>query len=91
MRTGQKRASAGWINTWGPSDRLSFAGNESHARYEPSHHVVGSSAVVPYRRAAARISVVRTHFDVNVNYYRERNRAFDFTTQIFLAQLHLYL
>jgi hypothetical protein len=33
----------------------------------------------------------RTHFNVNVNYYRDRNRASDVTSNIFLLQFHLYL
>lgn len=33
----------------------------------------------------------RTHWNVNLSYYRDRNRTFRFSTQIFLAQLHMYL
>jgi hypothetical protein len=33
----------------------------------------------------------RTHFNVNVSYYRDRDRSNDITTNIFLAQFHLYL
>ena len=54
---------------------------------------VGGGDTVPdlLRFGVGTVILPRTHFDVNVNYYRERNRTFDFTTQIFLAQLHLYL
>ena len=54
---------------------------------------VGGGHTVPdlLRFGVGTVILPRTHFDVNVNYYRERNRTFDFTTQIFLAQLHLYL
>lgn len=33
----------------------------------------------------------RTHWNVNLSYYRDRNRTSRFSTQIFLAQLHMYL
>jgi hypothetical protein len=33
----------------------------------------------------------RTHFNVSVNYYRDRDRTSDVTSNIFLLQLHLYL
>jgi hypothetical protein len=33
----------------------------------------------------------RTHWNVDVSYYRDRSRVNDFVTRIFLAQLHLYL
>lgn len=33
----------------------------------------------------------RTHWNVNLSYFRDRNRTSEITTQIFLAQLHLYL
>jgi hypothetical protein len=33
----------------------------------------------------------RTHFNVTVSYYRDRDRSNDITTNIFLAQFHLYL
>ena len=32
----------------------------------------------------------RTHFNVNLNYYRDTTAPRDITTHIFLAQLHLY-
>jgi hypothetical protein len=33
----------------------------------------------------------RTHWNIDVSYYRDRSRASDIVTKIFLAQLHLYL
>jgi hypothetical protein len=33
----------------------------------------------------------RTHWNVDVSYYRDKNRTSDIVTKIFLAQLHLYL
>jgi len=33
----------------------------------------------------------RTHWHVNLSYYRDRNQFADFLTTTFLAQLHLYL
>jgi hypothetical protein len=33
----------------------------------------------------------RTHWNVNINYYRDHDHTFDVTTSMFLAQLHLYL
>ena len=33
----------------------------------------------------------RTHWNVNINYYRDRNTANAVTSTIFLAQFHLYL
>jgi hypothetical protein len=33
----------------------------------------------------------RTHWNVNVSYYRDRNRTSEITSHIFLAQLYLYL
>ena len=54
---------------------------------------VGGGASVPdlLRFGVGTVILPRTHFDVNINYYRERNRTSEITTQIFLAQLHLYL
>ena len=54
---------------------------------------VGGGAAVPdlLRFGVGTVLLPRTHFNVNVNYYRDRNRSNDITTQIFLAQLHLYL
>ena len=54
---------------------------------------VGGGASVPdlLRFGVGTVILPRTHFDVNVNYYRERNRTSEIITQIFLAQLHLYL
>jgi hypothetical protein len=33
----------------------------------------------------------RTHFNVDVSYYRDKNRASELVSKTFLAQLHLYL
>ncbi len=54
---------------------------------------VGGGVAVPdlVRFGVGTVILPRTHFNVNVNYYRDRNRTSDITTQIFLAQLHLYL
>lgn len=54
---------------------------------------VGGGAAVPdlLRFGVGTVILPRTHFNVNVSYYRDRNRTSDVTTQIFLAQLHLYL
>ena len=54
---------------------------------------VGGGAAVPdlLRFGVGTVILPRTHFNVNMNYYRDRNRTSDITTQIFLAQLHLYL
>lgn len=54
---------------------------------------VGGGAAVPdlLRFAVGAVFLPRTHFNVNLTYYRDRNRSSDVTTQIFLAQLHLYL
>jgi hypothetical protein len=54
---------------------------------------VGGGAAVPdlLRFAIGAVALPRTHFNVNVSYYRDRNRTSDITTSIFLAQLHLYL
>lgn len=54
---------------------------------------VGGGAAVPdlLRFGVGTVILPRTHFNVNVHYYRDRNRTSEITTQIFLAQLHLYL
>ena len=54
---------------------------------------VGGGAAVPdlLRFGVGTVFLPRTHFNVNLHYYRDRNRTSAITTQIFLAQLHLYL
>lgn len=54
---------------------------------------VGGGAAVPdlLRFGVGSVILPRTHFNVNVSYYRDRNRTSDITTNIFLAQVHLYL
>jgi hypothetical protein len=54
---------------------------------------LGGDVTVPdlLRFGVGTVLLPRTHFNVTANYYRERNRTSDITTQIFLAQLHLYL
>jgi len=54
---------------------------------------LGGDATVPdlLRFGVGTVLLPRTHFNATANYYRERNRTSDITTQIFLAQLHLYL
>jgi hypothetical protein len=43
------------------------------------------------RLGLGAVLLPRTHFNVNVTYYRDRNRSSDVTSNIFLAQFHLYL
>jgi hypothetical protein len=43
------------------------------------------------RLGLGAVLLPRTHFNVNVTYYLDRNRTSDVTSHIFLAQLHLYL
>jgi hypothetical protein len=54
---------------------------------------VGGGAAVPdvLRLGLGAVFLPRTHFNVNVHYYRDRNRTSAITTQILLLQLHLYL
>jgi hypothetical protein len=54
---------------------------------------VGGGEAVPdiVRFGVGTVFLPRTHFDVNVNYYRDDNRTSKIVTHIFLAQLHLYL
>jgi hypothetical protein len=54
---------------------------------------VGGGAAVPdvLRFGVGGVFLPRTHFNVNVHYYRDRNRTSAITTQILLLQLHLYL
>jgi hypothetical protein len=43
------------------------------------------------RLALGAVLLPRTHFNVNVTYYRDHNRTNDINSTIFLAQFHLYL
>lgn len=43
------------------------------------------------RFEVAAVLLPRTHWNVTLSYYRDRNRTLDLTSQIFLAQLYLYL
>ena len=54
---------------------------------------VGGGDQIPdlLRLGLGAVLLPRTHFNVNVTYYRDRNRTSDITTNIFLAQFHLYL
>jgi hypothetical protein len=54
---------------------------------------VGGGAAVPdlLRFGVGTVILPRTHFNVNVSYYNDRNRTSDITSHIFLAQFHLYL
>lgn len=54
---------------------------------------VGGGAAVPdvLRLGLGAVFLPRTHFNVNVHYYRDRNKTSEITTQILLLQLHLYL
>ncbi len=58
----------------------------------PQARLRGGAAVPDLLRfGVGTVLLPRTHFNVNLHYYRDRNRTTDITTQIFLAQLHLYL
>jgi len=58
----------------------------------PQARVGGGAAVPDLLRFGVGTSILpRTHFNLNLHYYRDRNRTSEITTQIFLAQLHLYL
>ena len=54
---------------------------------------VGGGGAVPdvLRFGVGGVFLPRTHFNVNVHYYRDRNKTSEITTQILLLQLHLYL
>lgn len=54
---------------------------------------VGGGAAVPdvLRFGVGGVFLPRTHFNVNVHYYRDRNKTSEMTTEILLLQLHLYL
>ena len=54
---------------------------------------VGGGAAVPdvLRFGVGGVFLPRTHFNLNVHYYRDRNKTSEITTQILLLQLHLYL
>jgi hypothetical protein len=43
------------------------------------------------RLGLGAVLLPRTHFNVNVTYYRDHDRRSDITSNIFLAQFHLYL
>jgi hypothetical protein len=51
----------------------------------------GSASGGVWRLAFAANLLPRTHWNVGLSYYRDRNRANDLVTKTFLAQLHLYL
>jgi hypothetical protein len=57
----------------------------------PQARLGGGAVSDLLRFGVGTVILPRTHFNVNLNYYRDRNRTSDITTQIFLAQLHLYL
>jgi hypothetical protein len=58
----------------------------------PQARVGGGSAVPDVLRfGAGAVFLPRTHFNVNVHYYRDRNKTSEITTQILLLQLHMYL
>jgi hypothetical protein len=57
----------------------------------PQARLGGGAVSDLLRLGVGTVILPRTHFNVNVNYYRDRNRTSHITTQIFLAQLHLYL
>jgi hypothetical protein len=54
---------------------------------------VGGGDQIPdlLRLGLGAVLLPRTHFNVNVTYYRDRDRSSDVTSNIFLAQFHLYL
>jgi hypothetical protein len=53
----------------------------------------GGGDAVPnlLRLELGAVLLPRTHWNVNLSYYRDRNQSSDITSHIFLAQLHLYL
>jgi len=51
----------------------------------------GDSTPDLLRLMLGAVLLPRTHWNVNLSYYRDRNRTSETTTQILLAQLHLYL
>ena len=58
----------------------------------PQARVGGGSSVPDVLRfGVGAVFLPRTHFNVNVHYYRDRNKTSEITTQILLLQLHLYL
>jgi hypothetical protein len=58
----------------------------------PQARVGGGSAVPDVLRfGVGGVFLPRTHFNLNIHYYRDRNRTSEITTQILLLQLHLYL
>ena len=62
-------------------------------RYVSPQARFGGGEQIPdlLRFGLGAVLLPRTHFNVNVSYYRDRNRTSDITTNIFLAQFHLYL
>ena len=54
---------------------------------------VGGGPLVPdvARFSAGAVLLPRTHWNVNLSFYHDRNRTLSLTTRTFLAQLHLYL
>ena len=58
----------------------------------PQARVGGGSAIPDVLRfGVGAVFLPRTHFNVNVHYYRDRNKTSEITAQILLLQLHLYL
>lgn len=57
----------------------------------PQARIGGGQLPDLLRFGVGAVALPRTHFNVNLHYYRDRNRSNDITTQTFLAQLHLYL
>jgi hypothetical protein len=43
------------------------------------------------RLALSAVLLPRTHWNVNVSYYRDRNRDFRISTSALLGQLHIFL
>jgi len=62
-------------------------------KVSPQLRSAGSAPGMPeLRRLALEADLLpRTHWNVNINYYRDRNATFDVSTSTLLLQLHLYL
>ena len=62
-------------------------------KVSPQLRSAGSAPGMPaLRRLALEADLLpRTHWNVNINYYRDRNATFDVSTLTLLLQLHVYL
>jgi hypothetical protein len=61
-------------------------------KISPQYRTDGGTRLGDQARIALEADLLpRTHWNVNLSYYRDRNRTYSFTTKIFLAQFHMYL